>query len=174
MSPRQKTTFTYEHAILGFLIEAPMHAYALHLRLVESPIGNIWHIKQSAFYAIVVRMQEAGLLLAAESEDDGRGKRLLVCTPLGETIFGQWCSAYVAHPRDMRIEFMAKLYFCTIRGPSAVSALYQQQSVRCQQWLDQLVIDPAVDYYTNSVQRYRRGQIQATIAWMEAGRPIEY
>ena len=170
MSPRQKTTFTYEHTVLGFLIETPLHAYALHQTVVDSPLGNIWHIKQSAFYAIIARMQEVGFICAIESEDDGRGKRMLVCTPAGQAIYARWCSSPVAHPRDMRIEFLAKVYFCSLHGPEAIAALYDQQTQRCQHWLDEITIDPVGDQYRTAVLQYRRGQIQATISWMEACR----
>jgi DNA-binding PadR family transcriptional regulator len=170
MSPRQKTSFTYEHTVLGFLLEAPMHAYALHQTVVDSPLGNIWHIKQSAFYAIVARMQEVGFLCAIESDDDGRGKRMLGCTPVGQAKFARWCSSPVAHPRDMRIEFLSKLYFCSRRSPAAIAALYDQQTDRCQRWLDDIVVEPHADQYRIAVMHYRRGQIQATIQWLEACR----
>jgi len=171
MSPRQKTTFTYEHAVLGFVAATPLHAYALHQAIVDSPLGRIWHIKQSAFYAVVARLVDAGYLSTYDSEDDGRGKRLLVCSPLGSIVFERWSRAAVAHARDMRIEFLAKLYFCSLRGPEAVTELYVNQSQRCSDWLHQLTVDESTDPFTHAVQRYRYGQIQATITWMDACRP---
>ncbi|MFM2308849.1 MAG: hypothetical protein RLY87_970 [Chloroflexota bacterium] len=171
MSPRQKTTFTYEYAVLGFLVAAPLHAYALHQTIVESPLGRIWHIKQSAFYAIVARLADAGYVQSYDSDEDVRGKRLLVCSDLGKTVFDRWCREAVMHARDMRIEFLAKLYFCTRAGPDAVAELYAQQTLRCNEWLRQIPQDEATDTFLIAVQRYRYGQIHATIAWMEACRP---
>jgi DNA-binding PadR family transcriptional regulator len=171
MSPRQKTTFTYEYAVLGFLSAAPMHAYALHQTIVDSSLGKIWHIKQSAFYAIVARMADAGFLCGLDHDDDGRGKRMLACTPQGVAVFQSWCCAAVGHARDMRIEFLAKLYFCTLQGSDAVTLLYVNQVSRCHDWLLQCSNEASPDPFLTAVQRYRYGQIQAIIAWMEAYRP---
>ena len=174
MSPRQKTTFTYEYTVLGFLSAAPMHAYALHQTIVDSSLGKIWHIKQSAFYAIVARMVEAGFIGGFDSDDDGRGKRMLTCTPHGDVVFHAWCRASVGHARDMRIEFLAKLYFCTLQGPDAVATLYANQVLRCNEWLSQCSTVVSTDPFVHAVQRYRYGQIQATIAWMEEYQPTPY
>lgn len=171
MSPRQKTTFTYEHAVLGFLVATPLHAYALHQVIVESPLGRIWHVKQSACYAIVARLAEAGFVEMFDSDDDVRGKRLLVCSDLGKTVFNRWCRVAVLHARDMRIEFLAKLYFCTQSGPEAVAELYANQTARCHEWLDAIPEIDTTDTFLTAVQRYRLGQIHATVAWMDACRP---
>jgi DNA-binding PadR family transcriptional regulator len=172
MSPRQKNAFTHEHAVLGFLTAQPAHAYALHARLHASPVGQIWHIKQSAFYAIVSRLQLAGLVTTAPGEDETRGKRLLECTPAGVAAFSAWCAAPVAHPRDIRIEFLAKLYFCSLQGPDAVAALYDAQVPVCRSWVAHSARPMNDDPYRCAVQHYRSGQIHATIDWLQQCRAL--
>ena len=166
MSPRQKTSFTHEHAVLGFLEAQPLHAYALHTQLYESPIGQIWHIKQAAFYAVVTRLQAAGYVSSAECDDDQRGRRLLACTLAGSSAFRAWRSRPVMHPRDMRIEFLAKLYFCAAGDGAAVDALCAAQLTVCGRWLAQSVHPQARSPYERAVQAYRTGQIQAILDWL--------
>ena len=162
MSPRQKEPITYEHALLGFLIESPMHAYALHVALVQSPLGAVWHLKQSACYAMIARLA-AEEMLDTGSEDDARGKRALTITPHGYACFRQWCVTPVPHPRDMRIEFLAKLYFATSISPTERRMLIAAQHHQIAYWYPKNT--PSHGFH-HDVFTYRRGQIDAIAAWL--------
>jgi DNA-binding PadR family transcriptional regulator len=108
MSPRQKEPLTYEHALLGFLSQTPMHAYALHHTVMQSPLGMVWRVKQSALYAMLTRLAAEGYIDAGDEDLTARGKRLLTLTTIGQGAFMAWCVTPVAHPRDMRMEFLAQ------------------------------------------------------------------
>ena len=162
MSPRQKEPITYEHALLGFLVESPMHAYALHVALVQSPLGAVWHLKQSACYAMIARLAEEDMVDTG-SGDDARGKRVLTITPHGYACFRQWCITPVPHPRDMRIEFLAKLYFATAIAVSERQTLIAAQQQRIAYWYPKSM---TTHRFHSDVLSYRRGQIDAIAAWL--------
>ena len=162
MSPRQKEPITYEHALLGFLVENPMHAYALHVALEQSPLGAVWHLKQSACYAMIARLAEEDMLDTG-SEDDARGKRVLTITPHGYACFRQWCVTPVPHPRDMRIEFLAKLYFATCISPAERRTLIVAQQQQIAHWYPKSMTS---HWFHHEVLSYRRGHIDAIAAWL--------
>lgn len=164
MSPRQKEPLTYEHALLGFLLQTPMHAYALHHTLMHSPLGSVWRVKQSALYAMLTRLAVEGLLDAGEEDITARGKRVLNVTGTGKTAFMEWCVTPVPHPRDMRMEFLAKLYFLTQFPREARQQLIDAQQVHAHQWFEPL--DPAMTPYAQIVRQFRNGQITAIQAWL--------
>ena len=167
MSPRQKEPLTYEHALLGFLIDKPLHTYALHQLMLQSPLGQVWHIKQSALYAMISRLSDDAYITVSTDKNDARGKRSLTITPEGRAHFVQWCATPVLHPRDIRIEFLAKLYFTTRCFPTQIPHLLTQQHAICTQWLNQMVQPHTDDRYLAMVYAYRRGHIEAAIQWIE-------
>jgi DNA-binding PadR family transcriptional regulator len=166
MSPRQKEPLTYEHALLGFLIETPLHAYALHQQMIQTPLGQVWHIKQSALYAMITRLHDEVYITVSADRDDARGKRYLTITPQGQTVFSAWCRTPVAHPRDIRIEFLAKLYFTMRCYPADASQLLARQYATCTDWLNQLKAPKSDNRYEQMVYAYRRGHIEAAIRWV--------
>ena len=164
MSPRQKEPLTYEHALLGFLAKTPMHAYALHHTLMHSPLGSVWRVKQSALYAMLTRLAGEGLLDAGEEDITARGKRVLNVTATGETAFMEWCVTAVPHPRDMRMEFLAKLFFLADFPAPMRQQLIQMQQHRAQQWQEPL--DSHMSAYAQTVRQFRNGQITAIQTWL--------
>lgn len=163
MSPRQKEPLTYEHALLGFLAPAPLHAYALHLAVMQSPLGRVWHIKQSACYAMISRLCDEQYIDAGVEDMSARGKRLLSITKLGIQCFETWCVSPVAHPRDMRITFLAKLYFATQQSVARRHQLIAAQQARVHTWYPTVA---APDSFLLDVHAYRIGQIQAIATWL--------
>ena len=163
MSPRQKEPLTYEHALLGFVVSTPLHAYALHLALVRSPLGQVWHLKQSACYAMISRLVDEAYIDADGEAQTARGKRMLNITAPGHVAFATWITAPVAHPRDMRIEFLAKLYFASKQSIAHRTALITAQQAKITHWY---VDAHGVDQFTADVHAYRRGQIDAIALWL--------
>jgi len=169
MSPRQKEPLTYEHALLGFLYHKPLHAYALHRAISASAIGRVWHVKQSALYAMTMRLEAETYVVIAGEATSPRGKKLLHVTPLGYVAFDTWCLAPVAHPRDIRMEFLAKLYCVQTFHPEQRAHLFARQIAECDRWLKQQAQhDPADDHFLRAVEQFRVGQIHATVEWLQA------
>jgi PadR family transcriptional regulator, regulatory protein AphA len=168
-----KQPFTVELGLLGFLRQQPMHPYELHQRLLQSEaLGTVWHVKQAHLYAVLRRFEEAGYL---ESVTEPQGlrppRKVLSLTAEGESTFQRWLSTPVAHGRDFRLEFLAKLFFAHAEGVSGVQALVGQQRHACEERLarfdTQLASIGSAQPYERLVLEFRRGQLAATLAWLD-------
>lgn len=169
----KKPSLALEHALLGLLRRQPMHAYEMYQRLVQAEaLGLVWHLKQSHLYALLARLEEEGYI-AGTTEPQGTRppKRILRLTPQGEATFEAWVTTPVAHGRDLRLEFLAKLFFAVEESPAAVRALIDRQRAACKEWLDDLrAQEEEIDRgrpYDWLVMQFRRSQIEAILGWLE-------
>lgn len=168
-----KTPLTIEHALLGFLRHRPMHAYEIHQTLLRAEaLGLVWHLKQSLVYLMLDRLEEADYLTATlEPQGSRPPRKILQLTPNGQAAFTRWLVAPVAHGRDFRLEFLAKLYFARHDDPATATALLAAQQAVCQAWLADLDAQAAPlsgsrDYDWLVIQ-FRIGQIKAILAWLD-------
>jgi DNA-binding PadR family transcriptional regulator len=110
----------------------------------------VWHLKQSHLYALLARLEAAGYLASATATQGNRPPRkMLHLTARGEAAFAEWLASPVEHGRDFRLEFLAKLFFAARDGSPAIAALLASQP------FEQLVL------------RFRLGQIQAILPWLD-------
>lgn len=161
-----------EHALLGLLQQQPMHAYEMHQRLLQADaLGFVWQVKQSQLYALLTRLEEIGYIRGTTEPQGARPPRkVLHLTDEGRAAFERWVVTPVAHGRDFRIEFMAKLFFAQQSGPEAVTALIERQREACRHLLDDLrnqASDSAEQTYHWLVIQFRIGQIEAILHWLD-------
>lgn len=162
-----------ELALLGFLRDGPLHAYEIHRRLEQAEaLGLVWRLKQSHLYALLGRLEAADLLVGTTQPQGARPpRRVLALTPAGQEMFAGWVAAPVAHGRDLRLEFLAKLFFATRDGPPAVAALVERQRTACAGWLAELHAQadavPDGQPYATLVLQFRIRQIEAILDWLD-------
>src|SRR5687768_4185304 len=173
MSPMIKMPLTIEHALLGFLRLRPMHAYEIHQTLLRAEaLGLVWHLKQSLVYVMLERLEAAGYVsVVLETQGSRPPRKILHLTPSGQAAFARWLVAPVAHGRDFRLEFLAKLYFASQADPARAATLIADQQAACRDWLVELraqadAPSDARDYDWLVVQ-FRIGQIEAIVAWLD-------
>lgn len=171
MSPMVKAPLTLEHALLGFLRDEPMHAYEMHQQLHQAEaLGLVWRIKQSQLYALLARLEEVGYLTTITTPQETRPPRkMLHLTPAGRAAFERWRTGPVEHGRDLRQEFLAKLYFARQEGASCVSNLLEAQRAACHTMLAALQAraEAAEQPFARLVYEFRRSQIEAWFAWLD-------
>ena len=161
-----------EHALLGLLRARPMHAYEMHQQLLQAEaLGLVWHLKQGHLYALLARLEASGLVVArTETRGTRPPRRMLALTPAGEAAFTTWLAVPVAHGRDFRLDFLAKLYFAAREGPASVRALVAGQRVACEGWLAELRAQArevsAERPYDALVLEFRAGQMEAILPWL--------
>lgn len=158
-----------EIALLGFPRREPLHGYEIYRRLNEMPeLRAVWRMKQGRLYALLARLEEEGLLQATHEPQDNRPPRKVFhLTPTGETVFNQWLTEPVGLPREMRLDFMLKLYFAMWEDPSIITELLRRQQVVCADWLaSQQKKDVAGSTYLAFVRRYRYGHIESIQNWL--------
>jgi DNA-binding PadR family transcriptional regulator len=161
-----------EHALLGLLVQRPMHAYEMHQVLQETKaLGLVWHLKQSQLYALLARLEEAGHLTSITEQRGTRPPRkILHVTPSGREAFSHWLSTPVAHGRDFRQEFLAKLFFAQEEDPGSATTLLDGQRRECARWLAVLhekCADAGSERpFDMLVLQFRISQIEAILNWL--------
>ncbi len=134
-------------------------------------IGQLWNIKQSQLYALLEKLERDGLILSSlipgEKRPDRREFRL---TDAGMGMLQEWISSPVQHARDMRQEFLARLYFARCMGRRKEEKLVRAQSNTCKAWLlslkKQLDELPTENEFERVVFNFRIHQVEATIEWL--------
>ncbi len=173
MRSRQSASIQLEYALLGFLLEQPLHGYEIHHRLQDAQaLGLVWHVKQAHLYALLERLEAAGLLVGELVPQDSRPpRRLLRLTDAGREAFQTWLHTPVAHGRDLRIPFLAKLFWAQRNGPASAATIIARQRDACETWLHDLQTElDAVQHTTPFaalVVQFRIGQTQAMLHWLD-------
>jgi PadR family transcriptional regulator AphA len=166
------TLLTIEHALLGFVYEQPAHGYEIYQRL-SAPTGlwAVWRMKQSQLYALLGKLEEAHYLVATLQPQETRPPRkMYALTDSGRAAFLHWVNSPVARGRQMRVEFLAKLYFAYQYTPDAAHQLLEQQLDTCQRWLAELQQQAPPNRETQpfayAVHQFRLHQIESFLAWL--------
>ncbi len=171
MSPRAAAPLTLEFVLLGLLAEKPAHGYELFQQLHSlRPLALVWNVGQPQLYALLDKLERQGLLngelLAGEGHPD---RKQLHLTETGHRRFAAWYPSPVPHARDMRQEFLARLYFARRLG--GAQALLASQRETCLGWLDSLTGQLAALTADRLDERltfsFRIHQVQALLSWLE-------
>jgi len=171
--PRTQTPFSLEYILLGLLDRRPMHGYDLHRQLREvSGVGLVWQIKQSQLYALLDRLEGEGLLESRLVTDGNRpARKEYALTSIGRQTFKAWMVAPVDNERDVRQEFLARLYFARETSPETAVELIEEQTCACLEWLESLEIArqnlPASQRFDCLVYEFRLHQVRATLDWLD-------
>ena len=155
-------------ALLGFVRQQPRHGYDIYRQLSQSPeLRAVWRVKQSRLYALLARLEAAGLLGATAEPQDGRPPRKVFhLTEAGAAAFAAWLTRPVAQPRDIRLEFMLKLYFALQDGGETAARLVERQRAVCAGWsVDKGATAGAP--FARAVTEYRRAHVRAIGAWLD-------
>lgn len=170
------TNLTVEHALLGFVAEKPSYGYEIYQQLsTPSELWQVWRIKQSQLYALLTKLEDVGYLTATlQAQETRPPRKVYALTERGRTAYEHWLATPVPHGRQMRLEFLTKLYFAHRRHPTHVHELIEEQMHACQQWLAELKEEvksaATPPFFTFAVQQFRLQQIESFLDWLETCR----
>lgn len=162
-----------EYVLLGLLADRPAHGYELFKRLHDLPaLGGVWFVKQPNLYALLDKLEDRGLVAGRQIEAGGYPPRKeYTLTPSGAEALQAWLSEPVARPREMRQEFLLRLYFARKTSPKAARELLagQRQALHRWQMEIQQAIErlPAGESFQALVLEYRLRQSQAMLDWLD-------
>jgi PadR family transcriptional regulator AphA len=172
---RRSRGLAVEHAVLGFLVEAPAHGYELRDRLVRG-VGSFWRIASSQLYQVLHRLEEEGWVeRAVEAGSAGPSRNVYRITRKGEGAFWSWAASPVRHVRQIRVEFLAKVYFLRRLAPERLSGLVAGQIEALRELRKHMRGRPRLE--TDDVglgelaASYRRSQVAGTIRWLVENEP---
>ena len=121
-----------EWAVLGLLVTAPAHGFALAKELkADGRWGRIWTVPRPLVYRALIELEARSLISMDRAEASRLGPRRAVyqATPTGKAAFTRWLNKPVEHYRDVRSHLILKLGFLWMRGESAESLLAAQLAV---------------------------------------------
>lgn len=170
MSPRTKIENNLYLSLLGFFINKPSYGYELYKYITkETSFFKIWYLKQSQFYGFLERLFQEGFLspklIEGEQYPD---RKLFTITETGIQQLNNWITAPVKRGREMRQEFIAKLFIAQNYYEEKIELLVENQMYVCQQWLDEqdLFLINEKDHFQILLINYRKKQIQAMLEWL--------
>lgn len=171
------TEHPQEYVILGILMKQDRHGYEIHT-LLSSTLGRAWYAGISQVYALLKRLEAAKKVDSAVEEQDNRpAKHVYSITPKGREAFLQWVHTPLDRMRDLRLEFLAKLFFIRDLNLSGSDELIKRQMDVFQKQLQGITQQDknCHEEFERLVLRFRIGQIEAVLAWLrECKRDLSY
>ena len=174
-----------EHAILGLLAldddDGRGYGYDLARHFGDGqPLAEVIRLEPGMLYHHLKKLARAGWVVAdVEPQGTRPPRRVHRLTPAGRAELARWLAEPVAHTRELRLEFLVKLYFARRLDPARAARLLAEQRETCLRLeaslagqLARLEEEPAVDpleerSFTRLVLDLRLAQTRAAIAWLE-------
>ena len=101
------------HAILGFLIDQPMHGYALK-RVLSPALPRERRVNDGVLYPLLKRMEADGLISGrVERRKGAPDRRVFHPTDAGRRAFGEWLESPVEEEDEVAYDFMLGHPFLT-------------------------------------------------------------
>ena len=138
MAPLHVSLTPTAYDILGLLRERPMHGYEIAQHFVpDADLGQVTPADISTIYTFLKDLQEHGLIRGKRETVGARPPRTVFSlTEDAETLFLEWVRRPVARVREVRSDFLLKLYFAQRLGPAISKVLVKGQIGACQKYLE--------------------------------------
>ncbi len=111
--PKTKTYLTpAEYAVLGLLRRRPAHGYELQRQLTgRHGLGLVCPVEPAMVYAILKSLSGLELIDGEWDNSTYPPKAIYATTDAGDAEFLRWLAVPVSRMREVRLDFMVKLYF---------------------------------------------------------------
>ncbi|CAN5640803.1 PadR family transcriptional regulator [soil metagenome] len=170
-----------EYAILGllYLNQHGGHGYDLARQFGPGePLGEILHLEPGMLYHHLKRLERNGWLTSDMAQEGLRPrKQVYRISSDGEAELQRWLQAPVEHTREIRLEFLVKLYFARQLDLKIAETLLQSQRAMLHALLAQLDAPSQTSHqdhsqddraFLNSVVALRRIQTGAALEWLNS------
>jgi len=132
-----------EHAILGLLALSESgtgHGYVLARQFSpEAPLGDVVRLEPGMVYHHLKKLERLGWVSAVPEAAPGRpARRLFALSSSGRGALKRWLSEPVAHTREIRLDFLVKLYLALLLDPALAVRLVDEQRDQCARLVESL------------------------------------
>ena len=158
-----------EYALLGVLMTGPKHGYEMHTYF-SSNMDQFWHLSMSQIYALLKRMEKNGVVISkGEWQNNRPAKKIFSITQTGKEGFLSWIYSPVNHVRNLRIEFMAKLFFIKELKLKRATDIIDQQIAILQEKLHLLQPpkENTMDEFQKALHSFKIVQTSSAIEWLK-------
>jgi len=151
----------------------PAHPYGLY-REFDRELGRVWRIGQASLYARLRRAEDEGLARVEVAEVEGApDRRVHRITAAGKRSFLVWLRGSSERVRDIRLEFLARLYFFRRLELEGLEEAVKLQKTALLARVTALESDIAEatrsrDEYWRLVLEFRRSETKAVVDWLDA------
>ena len=169
-----------EHALLGLLAEAEpsstgVHGYDLLRQFADGALADIIRIEPGMLYHHLKSMAKRGLLVTTVERQATRPDRQMhAITESGRESLQIWLTEPVRATRELRLEFLVKLYLAERVGHAQVSKLLSAQRdvvdhliASLEQQRDALDSENPDTRFRRNVHNLRITQNQAARIWLD-------
>ncbi|MCC6236130.1 MAG: helix-turn-helix transcriptional regulator [Dehalococcoidia bacterium] len=160
-----------QYAILGLLEHTPAHGYQLQRSFApDGDLTGVLPLEQASLYGALKELANQGLIQGVEAREGLRPpKTVYQLTPDGRRLLASWLKRPVERLRQVRLDFLLKIYFTRKHGRRAVRSLVDAQVSACHEYLSQLEaraaeIDP--DDFVYLVIESRTSAARSTLDWL--------
>ena len=165
-----------EYVPLALLEPIPCHGYDLHRSIGGDPVlRSIWRLGRSELYFLLKKLEKRGLVLPQVSDPVlGPRRTTYAITQAGRAALHAWLATPVANPRDLRAEFLAKVYLGRLTGAPETPELLVGQRIVLQERLDRLKESAQRSGFERYVYSLRTLQTQAALEWLSELEAAEF
>ena len=158
-----KTKPATEFALMGVLMAGPMHGYDI-MQFMEKELGSAWYVSPSQLYSLLKKMEnKAHLQSTVQSQTHRPAKRVFRLTARGRTAFLQWLHEPAEHVRDLRIEFLAKVFFLKRYALRGADTLIENQIQELDRKKEQIIV-----FYQQENGAFKKLVLDSRLATLEA------
>ncbi len=164
-----------QYAMLGLLHDQPTHGYELQRAFASSgDLAEVAQVGQPALYAALKELVARRLIAGSEEREGARPLRTTyTLTADGERLLTDWLREPVRRLRQVRLDFLLKVYFARRRGVRLVRALVDAQIRECHAYLVRLeerAAQLSPDDFGYLVIESRTSAARSTLDWLHAYR----
>ena len=175
MPPRTRRTgeMPAEHAILGLLAmdDGSGHGYDLARNFSEGqPLAAVLRLEPGMLYHHLKKLEKTGWVTSVVVPQPSRPPRqVYAITDSGRAQLDLWLKEPVAHTREIRLEFLVKLYFARFQESDRSSQLIAEQLETLQRLESGLLAQSteAMNTFVRQVYDLRLAQTHAAIEWLK-------
>lgn len=171
---RTKTFLTpAEYGILGLLRDKPAYGYELQRHFSgRRGLGRVCPVEPGMVYANLKSLSGLELIDGSWDNSTYPPKAIYTATDAGEAAFQRWLMTPVARIREVRIDFLVKLYFALKEDRGLAARLIEAQIEATREYADEIAIeqreleDDPIGFDTIVLQS-KASAARITIDWLE-------
>ena len=168
---RLYTPSVLDHIVLALICEEPQHGFAISKELdSDESLVAVMNVRRPLVYRSINSLEAAGLIRPTKTEAGVQGSKRTVYSPTarGKKSSSQWLNSIVKHPRDARIELLAKFVLRSRSNMSNTSLANKQRDLFTTFAQEFKTIEKTASANTKLVARWRYESITAMIRLLDS------
>jgi PadR family transcriptional regulator AphA len=167
MEPRE--LLPGEYAVLAMLRLGPKHGYEIARCLQRDGLADVTRVEQNLLYAYLKKLDRRQLIAGQEVRDGAHPpRRIFHLTAEGESVVDGWLHRPVERLREVRLDFMLKIYFLHQLDPGGERQLLRAQVEACQAYVARIAarLPGCAAGFERLVLGSKLSAAEATLHWL--------